>query len=147
MYSEQFYPFSHELFRRLNQFLSTTMSGENETPFSSLSSGELVTNVREDEEAFYVEMEVPGVKPENVDVTMIGAELSIKIERTEPQNNDQKRFLRRERRFGNIRRTITLPLDSPSKEIDASMDQGILCIRLKKPEEAKVQKISVNTKS
>jgi HSP20 family molecular chaperone IbpA len=43
-------------------------------------------------------------------------------------------------------RTITLPLESAPKEFDATIENGILCVRLKKPEAAKVQKITVAAK-
>ncbi|MDR2754341.1 MAG: Hsp20/alpha crystallin family protein [Planctomycetaceae bacterium] len=148
MYSELVYPypFSRELFRRLNQFFSMPSLNESEGLFGSLSSGELATNVWEDEDAFYVEMEVPGIKPEEIDLSIIGTELQVKI--TGPHENESKnvRYLRRERTFGNTVRTITLPLDSAPKELDASIESGVLCVRLRKPEEAKVQKITVSPK-
>ncbi|MDR2439154.1 MAG: Hsp20/alpha crystallin family protein [Planctomycetaceae bacterium] len=148
MYSELVYPypFSRELFRRLNQFLSMPSQNETEGLFGSLSSGELATNVWEDEDAFYVEMEVPGVKPEAIDLSIIGTELQIKIMRSPENEPKNVRYLRRERVFGNTVRTITLPLDSAPKELNASIESGVLCVRLRKPEEAKVQKITVSPK-
>jgi HSP20 family protein len=148
MYSELVYPypFSRELFRRLNQFLSMPSLNETEGLFSSLSSGELATNVWEDEDAFYVEMEVPGIKPEEIDLSIIGTELQIKITRSHGNESKNARYLRRERTFGNTVRTITLPMNSAPKELNASIESGVLCVRLRKPEEAKVQKITVNPK-
>jgi HSP20 family protein len=148
MYSELVYPypFSRELFRRLNQFLSMPPLNETEGLFSSLSTGEMATNVWEDEDAFYVEMEVPGIKPEEIDLSIIGTELQIKVMRTDGNESKNVRYLRRERTLGNTVRTITLPMNSAPKELNASIDAGILCIRLRKPEEAKVQKITVNPK-
>jgi len=139
------------MFRRLNQIFSTpSLYGssllESEWPFGSLSSGELMTNVREDDDAFYVEMEVPGVKPDDIDLSFIGNELTLKITRPVPKDEANVRYLRRERVFGNMVRTITLPLESAPKELDATIDNGILCVRLKKPEAAKVQKIAVAAK-
>ena len=60
MYAELRYPQAYELFQRLNRFLATPSMTEGDWPFGSLSTGELATNVREDDDAFYVEMEVPG---------------------------------------------------------------------------------------
>ncbi|MDR3199237.1 MAG: Hsp20/alpha crystallin family protein [Planctomycetaceae bacterium] len=148
MYSELVYPypFSRELFRRLNQFLSMPSLNETEGLFGSLSSGELATNIWEDEDAFYVEMEVPGTKPEEIDLSIIGTELQIKITRPHENKSKNVHYLRRERTFGNTVRTITLPMDSAPKELDASIESGVLCIRLRKPKEAKVQKITVSPK-
>jgi len=151
MYTEFMNPYSRNMLRRLNQILSTpSMFGapmlEHEYPFGSLSSGELMTNVREDDDAFYVEMEVPGVKPDEIDLSFIGNELTLKINRPAPKDEANKRYLRRERVFGNMVRTITLPLESAPKELDATIENGILCVRLGKPEAPKVQKITVAAK-
>ena len=146
MYTELMYPHSHDLFRRLNRLFSVPLMSEGDWPFGSLGTGELATNVREDEDAFYVEMEVPGVKPEDIDLSLIGSELTLKISRPQPQEMKNARYLRRERVFGNMLRTITLPMDAVPKEMDASIENGILCVRLRKPEAAKIQKIAVSVK-
>jgi len=146
MYTELIYPHSYNLFQRLNQFLSMPSMAESDWPFGSLSTGESATNVREDEDAFYVEMEVPGVKPEQIDLSLIGTELTLKISRPAVAEEKNVRYLRRERVFGNMVRTITLPMDSPPKEMDATLENGVLCVRLGKPEAAKVQKITVAAK-
>ena len=146
MYAELMYPHSYDLLRRLNRFLSMPSMLESQWPFGSLSTGELATNVREDDDAFYVEMEVPGVKPEEIDLSCIGTELTLKINRPVPKDDKGVRYLRRERVFGNMVRTITLPVDSAPKEMDATIENGVLCVRLKKPEAAKVQKITVAAK-
>ena len=146
MYAELMYPHSHDLLRRLNRVLSMPSMLESQWPFGSLSTGELATNVREDDDAFYVEMEVPGVKPEEIDLSCIGTELTLKINRPAPKDDKSVRSLRRERVFGNMVRTITLPIDSAPKEMDAAIENGVLCVRLKKPEAAKVQKITVAAK-
>ncbi|MCL2348966.1 MAG: Hsp20/alpha crystallin family protein [Planctomycetaceae bacterium] len=137
------YSFSNDLFRRLEQFLS--MPVENDWmhwPFGSLSSGELSTNVWEDKNAFYVEMEVPGVKTEEIDLSLIGTELSVKISR--PMPKEEVRYLRRERSFGNMVRTITLPMEMSPKEMDATIEEGVLCVRLQKPEAEKARKITIH---
>jgi HSP20 family protein len=146
MYAELMYPHSHDLFRRLNRLFSMPPMFEGDSPFGSLSTGELATNVREDENAFYVEMEVPGVKTDEIDLSLIGTELTLRINRPPTKEEKGVRYLRRERVFGNMVRTITLPMDSTPKEMDATIENGILCVRLKKPEEAKVQKITVSAK-
>ena len=146
MYTELMYPHSYDLLRRLNRVLSMPSMLESQWPFGSLSTGELATNVREDDDAFYVEMEVPGVKPEDIDLSCIGTELTLKINRPAPKDDKGVRYLRRERVFGNMVRTITLPIESAPKEMEATIENGVLCVRLKKPEAAKVQKITVAAK-
>ena len=147
MYTELMYPHPYKLFQRLNQFLSMPSMTEGDWPFGSLSTGESATNIHEDEDAWYIEMEVPGVKPDEIDLTLIGTELTLKVSRPSPAEEKNVRYLRRERTFGNMVRTITLPMDSAPKEMDANIENGVLCVRLKKPEAAKVQKIAVAAKS
>jgi len=147
MYTELMYPHPYKLFQRLNQFLSMPSMTEGDWPFGSLSTGESATNIHEDEDAWYIEMEVPGVKPDEIDLTLIGTELTLKVSRPGPAEEKNVRYLRRERAFSNMVRTITLPMDSAPKEMDASIENGVLCVRLKKPEAAKVQKIAVAAKS
>ena len=144
---ELMYPHPYKLFQRLNQFLSMPSMTEGDWPFGSLSTGESATNIHEDEDAWYIEMEVPGVKPDDIDLTLIGTELTLKVSRPSPAEEKNVRYLRRERTFGNMVRTITLPMDSAPKEMDANIENGVLCVRLKKPEAAKVQKIAVAAKS
>ena len=146
MYAELRYPHAFDLFQRLNRFLSASSMTEGDWPFGSLSTGELATNVREDDDAFYVEMEVPGVKPEQIDLSLMGTELTLKISRPAPTDEKNVRYLRRERVFGNMVRTITLPMDSVPKDMEATVENGILCVRFRKPEAAKVQKITVAAK-
>lgn len=149
MYMELMNPYasSNDLFRRLERLLSLAPeTAGNEWPFGSLSSGELSTNVWEDENAFYVEMEVPGVKPEEVDLSLIGSELNVKINRSPMKGENEPRYLRRERMFGDTVRTITLPVESAPKEMNATIEQGVLRVRLQKPEAKKAQKITINPK-
>lgn len=144
MYAEQLlpYPMTHELFQRLNHLFGN----ENDGAMNLLRSQDPSFNFWEDEEAFYVEIEIPGVKTEDVDLSLIGTELSVKFNRPTPKEEENVKFIRQERKFGQTIRTIALPMEAPPQEIEATQDQGILCIRLKKPEAAKVQKIAIQPK-
>lgn len=140
------YTFSNELFRRLNHVLSNPTAGDPEWPFGSLASGELATNVWEDDNTFYVEMEVPGIKTEDIDLSLLGSELTIKINRNREKEEKDVQYLRRERVFGSTVRTITLPFDSSPKEMEATVEHGVLRIRFVKPEEVKARKIAITAK-
>ncbi len=147
--SEQAYPPApYDMFRSLNRLLAMPLDGL-DGPFNSFCSGELMTNVHEDDEAYYVEMEVPGVKPEEVDVSLIGTELTVKIEHEESKDEkskDDKRYLRRERCSESMVRTINLPMESAPKDVEANIKNGILCVKLRKPEPVQVKKIAVDVK-
>lgn len=153
--TEQTYPpTTYEMFRRLNRLLAAPLEGDLEGPFNSFSSGDLMTNVHEDKDSVYVEMEVPGVKPEEVDISLVGTELTVKIrheEKNEAKEKNEKnvsvkdrpRYLRRERFLESVVRTIDLPMETPPKDVNAKIEDGILRITLHKAEPAKVKKIEV----
>jgi HSP20 family protein len=102
-------------------------------------------NVWETAEAFIVETELPGVSMESLDLSVIGADLTIKGERT-AQSPDQARFLRRERRGGRFERTITLPAEVDAEKVDAALVNGVLTINLPKAPAARPRKIAVSAR-
>lgn len=144
MYTEQLlpYPMTQDLFQRLNSLFM----GENDGELNMLAPRDLTFHFWEDEDAFYVEVEVPGVKIEDIDLSLIGTEMSVKFDRPAPKEEGNVKYLRQERKFGQTIRMITLPMDSPPKNIEASLEQGILNVKLTKPETAKVQKITIQPK-
>lgn len=148
MYTELMtpYTFSNELFRRLNYVLNSATGNETDWPFGAFSSGELATNVWEDGNAFYVEMEVPGAKKDDIDLSLLGSELTIKINRDREKEEKDAQYLRRERIFGTTVRTIALPFESSPKEMEATVEHGVLRIRFVKPEEVKARKIAITAK-
>jgi HSP20 family protein len=91
----------------------------------------------EDEKAFLVTVELPGMDEKDVDVTLSGRLLTIRGEKKEEMEEEEKDFYRRERRFGEFRRTLELPGEVDEKAIEASFKKGVLTIKLPKTEEAK----------
>ncbi|NLF07779.1 MAG: Hsp20/alpha crystallin family protein [Pirellulaceae bacterium] len=99
-------------------------------------------NVWQRDDALYVEMEVPGVKSEEVDVAVAGGELTIKIDRSEP-NEEGVTYHRRERPVGSFRRSLRLPFEVDAEKVEAEIRNGVLTVMLPKSETAKPRKISV----
>ena len=105
----------------------------------------LAIDVRETPDAFVVTASVPGVSPEEVDITVLGDVLRIRGERREDrQEEDQNgRWLIRERRFGAFERTIGLPTTVKADAATADFKDGVLTVTLPKAEEAKPRSIRV----
>ena len=93
----------------------------------------------EDEKAFYVAIELPGMAEKDVDVTMSGRTLTIRGEKKQEEEQTDRDFYRRERSYGAFRRTIELPGDVDESKIEASFTKGVLTIKLPKTEEAQAQ--------
>jgi len=101
-------------------------------------------NVWSDGETLFVEAEVPGVKLEDLDITAVGNELTIRGRR-EPLTGDNLVYHRQERGTGEFTRVLTLPVEVDADRIEAVVRDGVLTIRLPKAESARPRKIAVKT--
>ena len=114
---------------------TTAQNGKNFVPALDLS---------ETGEGYLVEAALPGVKPEDVEVTVENNVLTIKGETRQEVDDKQRNFHRVERRFGSFQRTIGLPTTVKADAIQASLTNGVLRLEIPKAEEVKPRKISVN---
>ncbi len=91
----------------------------------------------EDDKAFHVKIELPGMDQEDVDITLSDGLLIIRGEKKQEEEDRGKDFYRSERTFGAFRRTLPIPVDVDESKIEASFKKGVLNITLPKTEEAK----------
>jgi HSP20 family protein len=102
-------------------------------------------NITEDAENFYVRGELPGIKADDLDVSVVEGGLLIRGERKLTTEDKQANYHRREREGGFFRRMIALPARVDSAKVAAKVKNGVFRITLPKAEEAKTRKISVMT--
>jgi len=107
------------------------------------SSWNLALDVAETPEEFTVKVSLPGIKPEDLDVTFSENTLTIKGEIRAEEEKEEARYHLRERRYGSFARTLTLPRGINSENIQASFDNGVLTLHLPKSEEVKPKKIAI----
>ena len=100
-------------------------------------------DISERKDAYLVTVELPGLKPEDLDITMEDGLLTIQGERQFTSESSEQQFHRVERRYGAFRRSITLPAQVQAEQIEASFDNGVLQIVVPKMEEAKPKRIQV----
>lgn len=105
----------------------------------------LALDVVEKEDEFVVKASLPGVKPEDVEVTFSENTLTIKGELQAEEEKEDSRFHLRERRYGSFSRSLTLPRGIQGDAIEASYDAGVLTLRLPKREEIKPKRIAVQS--
>ena len=100
----------------------------------------------EDEQAYHIEVELPGIDKEDVDVSYCDGLLTISGEKREEKEEKKRDYYRKERSFGAFRRVVPLPGAIDESKIHASFKRGILSIDLPKTDESKkkVKKISVS---
>ena len=102
-----------------------------------------LVNVSEDSDHIYVQAELPGVNPEDLDITLKEQNLVLRGERKIPPEEKNVNYHRRERESGFFRRALRLPAPVDPSKVEASCKDGVLTITLAKPEEIKPRQISV----
>ncbi len=100
-------------------------------------------DVCETQDAYEIEAALPGIKPEDVDVTLDQNTLTIRGETKVDDDQDDKNYHLRERRYGTFTRSITLPSNIQSDAINATYEDGILKLHLPKAEEARPKRIQI----
>jgi HSP20 family protein len=100
-------------------------------------------DVSEDEDAYLVSVSLPGVKPDDVEITVDRGTLTIRGELRREEEIKDEQYLYRERSFGKFTRSLTLPDPVQADSADANFENGILRLRLPKAEELKPRRIRI----
>ncbi len=90
------------------------------------------TNVSENDDSIFVSMDLPGVKKEDIKLTIEDNILTIEGKKAEPQKDENTILHRNERVFGEFNRAFTLPKDVETDSVKANFVDGVLTIDLKK---------------
>ncbi len=101
-------------------------------------------DVYEDKDNLYVRVEVPGMKKEDIEISLHNASLSIAGERKSEESFKDAEVYRAERFFGRFQRTVTLPSPVATDKVKAHYQDGILTVMLPKTEEAKPKQIELS---
>ena len=107
----------------------------------------LPLDISENDNEFTIQASLPGVRPEDVQITVQGDTVTIRGEmKVEEEKKDEQRHLR-ERRYGAFHRTVRLSAAVRSDQAQADFKNGVLTLRLPKSEEAKPRQIRVGGES
>jgi len=109
-----------------------------------LSRWNPAVNVYQDKDRFTVVLELPGLKKEEIEISLHDNTLTIAGERKREESSEQE-FLT-ERLYGKFQRSLTLPTAVDAEKVKASYKDGLLQVELPKAEEAKPKKIEVALK-
>ena len=102
--------------------------------------------VFEKEDKFVVKAEIPGMKEEDVDISVVGDTLTIKGERKAESEVKEEDYYCCERSYGSFSRSIAVPSNVDAAKIEASYEDGVLEVSLPKAPEVKPKKIAVKAK-
>jgi HSP20 family protein len=100
-------------------------------------------DMEETDDSIIVRAEVPGLKPDDLDVQVMRDRLILKGEKSDVRTESGSSFHRMERRYGAFIRTVPLPYEIDPDEAKAEYRNGVLDIRLPKTEESKGRRIRV----
>ncbi|GAA5519124.1 hypothetical protein Lsed01_01562 [Demequina sediminis] len=131
-------PWPDDFQRIVQQFF-----GDTDTTLSGAFSPAL--DVEETEDGFTMHVELPGVKPDQVDVSLEENVLTVSGERNFYDEKNAEGFRRVERRFGRFHRAVRLPDRVDPDKVTASYKDGLLTVTVAKSEAAKPRRIAVST--
>ncbi len=103
-------------------------------------------DVAERNDDYEVRLELPGVRKEDVKITIENNVLTIRGEKKREENVNENDYRRIERSYGSFVRSFTLPVAVRADKIEARAQDGILTVRLPKAEEARPKQIEVQVK-
>jgi HSP20 family protein len=135
--------------QRLNRILDEAFAGAAFPEQGSVITSTLFapTDVSEDENALQVTMELPGVDPDDVRLSLENNVLTIRGEKRQQFDENNERVHRFERVYGVFERTFVLPNSVDPDRIEARFENGVLLVRIPKAERARPREIRVSSSS
>ena len=113
------------------------------TPYTPGEFGRLPLDVRTTTDALLVEAELPGMKPEDVEITVENGTLTIRAEDRTERTEEQGDWVVREISRGSVMRAVTLPSGLEADKAEATFEHGILKLRIPKAEQVKPRQIQI----
>jgi len=131
-----------EVDRLFESFLREPFGGI-DWPFGSERGWAPTVDIAEDEKEYTVRAELPGLDPEDLEVSISGGHLILAGEKKESTERQGKDFYHTESRFGAFHRTIPLPDAVDPESVEAEYANGVLVVHLKKSPAAAAKRIDV----
>ena len=100
-------------------------------------------DLAENDHAYLVQLDVPGMNTEDLEVNFQDGSLSISGDRKKEEASEEAGYVRVERRFGRFYRSFDLPKTVDASKIEAKYENGVLSIRIPKAEESKPRTVSI----
>ena len=130
-------PFGRDIDDMFNRMLSR------ELPWSDDEMVAPSMDIFETDQAYHASFELPGVKPEDVDIQVNGNVLTVTGETKNKTEQEGRTFHRTERAYGSFARSVTLPREVTEDKVAAKLEGGVLTIDLPKAEASKPSKIKI----
>ncbi len=127
-------PFSREVDRLFDRLFDSPTAAQRWAPAMDLV---------EAEDHYLLKADLPGVSEEDVSIEVENGVLTLSGERKAEHERSERGFYRIERAFGAFQRQLTLPEGIDTDAVTAEFDQGVLSVRIPKPEKVKPRRITI----
>lgn len=131
----------------MNRLFEQMFDGGSLAQWQPSTSWSLAVDVVENDDAFIVTVSVPGISPDDLDITITDNVLTIKGEYKADETIEEEKYHIRERRYGSFGRSISLPVSVNGDAVDANYENGVLTLTVPKAEEVKPRRIAVKVHS
>lgn len=126
----------------MDRMFDNTLSNP-ERNWNLMLSGTPALDVVETDDGFVVKASIPGVKPEDFEITFNNSLLTIKGEVQSEEKEDKGTYHLRERCYGSFSRSVSLPTAVNSDAVEATYENGVLTLNIPKAEEVKPKRIEI----
>jgi HSP20 family protein len=123
--------------RDMNRILSSYQRGVHSAP------GFPAINIWTGEDGAILMAEIPGVSPDELDISVVGDTLTLQGERKRPEIGENAQYHRQERGYGRFSRTMQLPFPIEVDKVEAAVERGVLKMTLPRAEADRPKRISV----
>jgi len=139
MWPAVFDPFKElqDIERRLGAVLNTNR------PVQKVETYTPAVNEKVDEKGYYLEVDLPGVEKENIEISVNEGILTISGERKLQKKEEKENYTRIESFFGRFERSFKLPADADSENIEAKYENGVLKLFIPRRQKAEGKKIEI----
>ena len=129
----------------LNRLFDRTFRGAGPEGTRAIGGGSWMpaVDVWETKDKLFVSLDLPGLDPKEVEVSVEDSTLLVSGSREFTQQTEEQNYHRVERRYGQFQRAIRLPETAAADRIEARFDKGVLTVEIPKREEARPRRIEV----
>jgi len=137
---------SFEELDQIRRELNRLTGGPGREIFSQPRAGVFpLMNITENSDSFVVRAELPGMKADEIDISVTNDSLSISGERKIPAESEDAKYHRKEREAGKFSRVVSMPNQINPEKVEATSVDGILTVVLPKAEETKPKQITIKS--
>lgn len=129
--------------REMDQLFGSFFGGTPATMAAVEAVWAPAVDIQETKDSFIVEVELPGMKQDDIQITIVENTLTLKGERKREREVRDEGYTRVERAYGTFQRALALPSVVDASKVRAKYKDGVLAIELPKKEEAKPKEIKV----